>query len=194
MASDKTFEVGFRRRREGKTNYRKRLELVKSGQHRLVVRLSGRYVLVQLIGFGRGGDKIAAQGNSRELEKFGWKAGKKNLPAAYLAGLLAGTRAKKSGIEKAILDIGFRTPVHGSRCFAALKGAVDAGIKVPFEAGALPSQERISGKHIEEFAKKMPAEEFRKKFSGYAGKNIDAKNLGEIFENAKKSILQEVKK
>jgi large subunit ribosomal protein L18 len=193
MGGDSTFDVGFRRRREGKTNYKKRLELVKSGQHRLVVRLSSRHVLVQVICFGREGDKIAAQGNSKELEKFGWTAGKKNLPAAYLAGLLAGTRAKKSGVEKAILDIGFRTPVHGSRCFAALKGAIDAGLQVPFEASALPSQERISGKHIEEFAKKMPDEEFKKKFSGYAGKNVNAKNLTSLFENAKKNI-QEVKK
>jgi large subunit ribosomal protein L18 len=193
MGGDSTFDVGFRRRREGKTNYKKRLELVKSGQHRLVVRLSSRHVLVQAICFGREGDKIAAQGNSKELEKFGWTAGKKNLPAAYLAGLLAGTRAKKSGVEKAILDIGFRTPVHGSRCFAALKGAIDAGLQVPFEASALPSQERISGKHIEEFAKKMPDEEFKKKFSGYAGKNVNARNLTSLFENAKKNI-QEVKK
>jgi len=150
MAKDSTYKVGFRRRREGKTNYGKRLEFVKSNIPRLVARVSNKFVSVQVIRFERKGDAVIAEANSRDLEKFGWIAGKKNLPAAYLAGLLAGVRAKNSGTEKAVLDIGFRTPVHGSRCFAALKGAIDSGLKVPFDASALPSQERISGKHIEE--------------------------------------------
>ncbi|MDD5148301.1 MAG: 50S ribosomal protein L18 [Candidatus ainarchaeum sp.] len=193
MARDSTYKVGFRRRREGKTNYRKRLELVKSGRHRLVVRQSNKCVLAQLVIFDRQGDKVSAEGNSRDLEKFGWIAGKKNLPAAYLAGFLAGTRAKKAGIESAVLDMGFRTPVHGARCFAALKGAIDSGLKIPFEAGALPAQERLSGKHIEDYAKKLSPEEFKKKFSGYASRNVDARNLTALFESAKKNILQEVK-
>ena len=44
-----------RRRREGVTDYRKRLKLVKSGKLRLVVRRTNRYVIVQLVESKAGG-------------------------------------------------------------------------------------------------------------------------------------------
>ena len=65
MAKDATYKVAFRRRLEGKTNYKKRLELVKSGLPRLAVRKSNKFVLVQIIKFGRTGDNVLAQANSR---------------------------------------------------------------------------------------------------------------------------------
>ena len=193
MAKNATYKVAFRRRLEGKTNYKKRLELVKSGLPRIAVRKSNKFVLVQIIKFGRAGDNVLAQANSRELEKFGWKASKKNLSAAFLTGLLAGLRAKKAGIEKAVLDIGFSTPVHGAKCFAALKGALESGLQIPADASALPPEERISGKHIEEFAKKLSEEEFKKRFSKYVKDKVDAKNFVSLFENTRKKILQEAK-
>ena len=164
MAINATYKLAFRRKREGKTNYKKRLESVKGNTPRLVVRQSNKFMLAQITSFNASGDKTVVQALSKELEKFGWTAGKKNIPAAYLTGLLAGTRAKANGIEKAVLDIGFRTPVHGSRCFAVLKGALDSDLKINFDKSALPSPERISGKHIEELAKKLPEQEFNKRY------------------------------
>ena len=38
----------YRRKREGRTNYKKRLALLKSGQPRLVIRRSNRYLQFQL--------------------------------------------------------------------------------------------------------------------------------------------------
>ena len=38
--------------------------------------------------------------------------------------------AKRMSEKKAILDIGRRSPSHGSVVFATLKGAVDAGIEI----------------------------------------------------------------
>ena len=75
---------------------------------------------------------------------------------AYLTGLLAGKKAIKKGLKEGVLDIGLYTPRKGARIFAALKGVVDAGVKVPYGEEILPSEERIYGKHIgEEIAEKV---------------------------------------
>jgi len=122
---------------------------------------------------------------------MGWNACKKNIPAAYLTGLLLGTKAKKAKIEKAVLDIGMKRPVHGSAQFSLLKGAVDSGMDIPFDESAVPSAERISGKHIEDFASKLSAEDSKKIFSDYEKKKVDAKNISKLFENVRKKILSQ---
>ncbi len=193
MKAKSNYTVPFRRRREGKTNYSKRLGLVKSGIPRMCVRKSNRYIVVQLIEFHPQGDKILVHTSSKQLERFGWKADK-NLPSAYLTGMLLGAKAKKAKIQEAILDIGFNTPVHGSRVFATLKGALDNGLKVRFEESALPGEERISGKHIEEFAKSLNEEQFNKKFSEYLKKKIDVRELTKLFNAVKEKIAKEGEK
>jgi large subunit ribosomal protein L18 len=65
-----------------------------------------------------------------------------------LTGYLAGLRAKSRGVSGAILDIGLNPPVKGSRIYAALKGAVDAGLEVPHSPDILPDDSRVSGEHI----------------------------------------------
>ncbi|MDP6670941.1 MAG: 50S ribosomal protein L18, partial [archaeon] len=93
-----------------------------------------------------------------------------------------------------ILDIGFNTPVHGSRVFAALKGAIDNGLDVKADEKALPSEDRVSGKHIEEYAKKLGEEEYKKKFSTYVKKGINVKELSKVFEAVKQKIAKEGEK
>ena len=150
MASGPTYRVPFRRRREGKTNYRKRLRLLLSGKPRMVVRKSNRYIRAQLILAAPEGDKTVADANSAELAKFSWEFSKKNTPAAYLTGLLLGKRALRKGFKHAILDMGLHTPSQGCRIYAALKGAVDAGLEVPHDPSVFPAEERIRGEHIAE--------------------------------------------
>jgi len=167
MSKKSTYEKKFRRRLEGKTNYKKRLALLRSGKIRLVVRRSNKHVRVQFIKFDKKGDITLAEANTLQLRKMGWNAAS-NTPSAYLTGLLAGIRAKKAGIAEAILDIGMATPVHGAACFAALKGAIDAGIKIPAGESAFPKEDRIEGKHIETFAISLnnaTGKEYCKKFS-----------------------------
>ena len=149
----KTYKVKFRRRREEKTNYSKRLALVRYGKQRLVVRKTNKAIYLQVIAFDRHGDKVITQANSRELEKFGWKKAKRNTPSAYLAGLLCGVRAKNKNVSECILDIGFNSPILGGICFAALKGALDAGLKIPFEEKCLPTKERVYGHHVDKSLK-----------------------------------------
>lgn len=149
------FKTKFRRRREGKTNYTRRLRSLKSRKPRLVARIGLNSVTVQVNTFEAKGDKTMVSAVSTELRKLGWSGHCGNCPAAYLTGLLCGTRARKAGIKEVILDIGLHTPVPGSNVYAALKGAVDAGLSIPHEAKVLPSEERITGKRIEEHSKKQ---------------------------------------
>lgn len=164
----------FKRRRLGKTDYRKRLDLLLSKKSRLVVRKSLKYIRAQVIEFDNVGDKTMATASSEELKKLGWKFSTDNIPAAYLTGLLIGKKAVKKGIKEAILDEGLYASVPGSRVYAVVKGAVDSGLKVPVEEKVLPKEERIKGTHIASHLDKFKSlpEEFeriRQKILG--GKN-----------------------
>jgi large subunit ribosomal protein L18 len=150
MATSPRTRVPFRRRREGRTNYRTRLALLKSQETRLVVRRTNGNVIVQFVDWTQTGDAVKATAVAQELKGMGWEGSAKNTPAAYLTGLLAGKRAAQAGVESAVLDIGRHTPTKGSRVFAALKGVLDAGIDVPHGGEDIyPSEERISGAFLE---------------------------------------------
>lgn len=152
-ASGPTYRVPFRRRREGKTDYRRRLKLLLSRKLRVVVRKSNKYVRIQLVSADTRGDKTFVAAISSELGRYGYEGGKCNTPAAYLTGLLFGKKAKEAGFDDAILDIGLHTPVHGSNVYAALKGALDSGMTIPHDTAVFPSDERIHGEHIATFLK-----------------------------------------
>lgn len=144
-----------RRRRQGYTDYRKRLRLVKSGVERLVIRRSNRRITIQLVKSKVGGDETLITISSDVLAKYGWKASFKSVPAAYLTGLIAGKKALEKGLSKAIVDLGLFRSIKGSRLYAAVKGVLDAGLEVPVSEEVIPSDERIHGKHISEYAEKI---------------------------------------
>jgi large subunit ribosomal protein L18 len=184
LARSGRYKVKFRRRREGKTDYMKRLALLKSRKPRVVVRRTNRYIIVQFIGFKGEGDGVIAYAFSKELEKYGWPYGGKNLPAAYLTGYLAAMRAKKAGVTEAILDIGRFPSTKGSRLYAALKGVLDAGIDVPHSPEILPDEDRIRGEHIASFAEKLEEEgSLERQFSDYLRRGADPKIISEAFES-----------
>ncbi|WP_373468064.1 50S ribosomal protein L18 [Acidianus infernus] len=191
MALGPNYKVKPRRRREGKTNYYKRYIYVLSRAIRLVVRLTNEYVIVSVMKFDPKGDITIAFAHSIELvKKYGWKGDTNNTPAAYLTGFLAGLRAKKAGIESAVADIGLFTPTKGARVFYAIKGALDAGLKVPM--GDIEFDEnRIKGVHISEYAKKLEAEnpeKFNKLFSRYLSRGLNPKDLPSHFEEVLNKI------
>jgi len=147
MATGPRYKVPFRRRRDNRTDYYKRKRMLTSGELRAVVRRSSKNVTIQFAEFGMEGDRIVAAATSAELKALGWNRACSNIPAAYLTGYLAGTKAKKAGIEYAVLDIGMQTPAKGAVLFAALAGMLDAGIEIP-HGDVLPSDERLFGDHI----------------------------------------------
>ena len=150
MSTGPKYRVPFRRRREGRTDYRHRAGLLKSGSPRMVVRKSNKNVRIQFIGYKELGDEVLASAVSTDLAELGWNGSGKSTPGAYLTGLLAGKRAKEKGLEEAVLDIGLREPTKGAVVFAALKGVLDAGIDVPHSDEMIPSADRITGKHMRE--------------------------------------------
>jgi len=145
-----TYRIHFRRRREGKTNYRKRLKLLLSEKPRLVYRKTLKYIIGQVINFDKKGDVTLVGITSKILRKYGWKFACDNTPASYLTGYLLGKMALSRGIREAVLDIGLYTSTKGGRMYAFAKGAIDSGLNVPCNEEMFPSEDRIKGLHISE--------------------------------------------
>jgi len=155
MSQGPRYHLKPRRRREGKTDYRMRLALLKSGKPRIVVRRSLNNIRVQVINYSEQGDIVVASAMGSDLVKsYQWKHSMKTTSAAYLTGLLAGKRAIEAGITEGVLDIGRQVPTKGSKVFAVLQGVLDAGIDVPHSSEKLPSEDRILGKHLDDSIEK----------------------------------------
>ncbi len=136
----------LRRLREEKTNYRRRATMLIGRRDFVTVNITNENAQVQVLKPDMTGDKVIASAHSRYLLKQGWKGSRKNLPAAYLTGYVAGKRAIKSGVTDAILYTGTRR--YTQRVAAALKGVIDAGVNIPADEETFPSEERISGEHL----------------------------------------------
>ena len=188
----KSYAVQFKRKRKKITNYRKRLKLIVSGRHRLVVRKSLKYITAQIVEYSPDGDKIVASAHSKELKKHGWLYSGGNVCASYLTGLLLGKKISKIKINDAILDIGLNPSVKGSRIYALLKGVIDSGVKLSAPQEIFPSQERISGKHIADYAEKLKGNDaaYKKQFSKYIKNNLEPMDIPKNLEAVKKRILQ----
>jgi large subunit ribosomal protein L5e len=95
----KRFQVKFRRRREGKTDYAQRRGLViqdknkyNAKKRRLVVRILNKQVVCQIVNSGMKNDFVLESAYSTELPKYGVKAGLTNYAACYATGLLCARR------------------------------------------------------------------------------------------------------
>jgi len=155
MSQGPRYRIKTRRRRQGITDYRTRLALLKSGKPRIVVRRSLNNFRVQFVTYSEQGDLVVASAMGSDLAKsYQWKHSMKNTSAAYLTGLLAGKRAKDAGITEGVLDIGRQVPTKGAKVFAALQGVLDAGIDVPHSPDTLPEEDRILGKHVDKSIEK----------------------------------------
>jgi large subunit ribosomal protein L18 len=194
MAKGPMYKVPKRRRREGKTNYYRRYIYVLSRATRLVVRKSNRYITLQIIRPTPIGDITLASVHTSELiKRFGWKGDSKNISAAYLAGLLLGIKARLMGVEKAVLDIGLHTPSKGAKVFAAVKGAIDAGLKVPVDEDMIPSWDRIRGADIARYAEELfskDPERFKRQFSEILSRGLDPRRAVEHFEEVFSKIVE----
>ncbi|MHA2297095.1 MAG: 50S ribosomal protein L18 [Candidatus Hodarchaeales archaeon] len=199
MARDGRYKVKLRRRREGRTDYKLRKNLILSGKPRLVLRKSNKHLRAQVITSSPRGDNVHVNVHSSELTTYGWNYGCGNLPAAYLTGLLLAKKAKKVGFDtNSVLDFGLNTKVYGSRIFAALKGVVDGQfnikvgnerVKEKNENGIYPSEERIEGSTIANYAKFLKdnnKEKFEKQFSGKS----NPLKITSVFKKTKDAIMK----
>ncbi|GIY73168.1 60S ribosomal protein L5 [Caerostris darwini] len=103
----KRFQVKFRRRREGRTDYYARVRLVvqdknkyNTPKYRMIVRKTNTDIITQIAYARVEGDVIVASAYSHELKRYGVKAGLTNYSAAYCTGLLLARRLlKKLGMD-----------------------------------------------------------------------------------------------
>lgn len=192
MAKDARYRVAYRRRRQQKTDYQARRILATSENPRFVVRASNKGILAQVVIAELIGDKVLTQAASNELvSKYGWQASGKSIPAGYLLGLIAGHKAIKEGIETAYLDLGLKRPTKGSKIFAVVKGAIDAGLNVPCDSDIIPPPDRINGGDIAKYAQVIDSEGYEKYFSVYLRKSLRPEQLPEHFEETKKKIQED---
>lgn len=171
----------FKRKLQNRTDYRKRLKLLSYDTHRLVIRISSKHILAQIVEYKPSGDQTIVSAHTRELSKLGYKGGTRNTPAAYLIGLLIAKKAKEKSISKAIPDIGFRSR-SSSVLFSILKGAKDNGLDLKLDEKVIPKIERISGNHISALASKSSNKWI---FSKY---KIKPEELPKHFEDLKNRV------
>jgi len=166
----KRFQTKLERRRNCKTDYYARKRLVaqdknkyNSPRYRLVVRVTNRDVIAQIVYAKIVGDIVLAAAYSHELPLFGGKVGLTNYAACYATGLLcarriltklkldktfAGPTEPKEGQPrpfKALMDVGLARTTTGARIFAVLKGAVDGGVNVPHSTSRFAGYNKEKG-------------------------------------------------
>ncbi len=141
-----------RRRKEHKTDYLKRIRLLKSGSSRIIFKKTNRYLITQYVTSKEAKDKIKIGMTSKDLLKYGWpkefKGSLKSTPASYLIGLLMGKKTLEKKLPEPIINFGMLRVLHKNSAFAFLKGLKDSGIKVKCEDKLFPPEERIKGKHL----------------------------------------------
>jgi len=98
----KRYQVQYRRRREGKTDYYARRRLIiqdrnkyNTPKYRMVVRFSNRDITAQIVSAHLEGDRVLCAAYAHELSKYGLPkdVGVTNYAAAYATGLLLARRS-----------------------------------------------------------------------------------------------------
>ena len=173
-----TYELPFKRRYKGKTDYRARLALIKSGLPRIVLRFTSKRAIAELVKYDPNGDKVIAYATTNDIVKLGWKYSKKNMPACYLLGYMIGKLSLKAKVKEAVLDLGLRN--SSSRVGAFIKGLIDAGLSIPHSDDIIPDDKKIKGEHIINAAKNI---KIKNQFS-----KIKPDNMEKDFEEIKNKI------
>ncbi len=153
-------KVMKRRRMENKTDYSKRLNLLKGGIPRIVFRKTNKYIISQYVESSEAQDRIEIEVNSKKLLTKGWpekfKGSLKSIPASYLTGYSMGLEIKKKKKKEPIVDLGMIRVLHKSKVYGFLKGLKDSGINIKCDEEFFPEDDKIVGKNLkEDFSKQF---------------------------------------
>jgi large subunit ribosomal protein L18 len=166
-------KVSKRRRKQAKTDYAKRIKLLKSNSPRIVFRRTNKYLIAQYVTSKEAKDKVELGTTSKELLKFGWPkeftGSLKSISAAYLLGLLMGKKIKEKKLEKPIVDFGMIKMLHKTKTYAFLKGLKDSGLDIPCKEDVCPDESRLKGEHMKN---KISFEEILKRISNTSESKI----------------------
>ena len=143
--------VPYKRKRQGKTDYFARKNILKKNIPRLIIRKTNKYIIAQIVKSKEAQDFVLLGVNSKELLKNGLdekaKYSLKSVPAAYLTGLLLGKKAYGK-IKEVIVDLGLNRSVPGSRLYAVVNGIRDSKIETNCDESMFPKKEIIEGKNL----------------------------------------------
>jgi large subunit ribosomal protein L18 len=182
----------LKRIRTHKTNYRKREALLISKLDFVTIKISNQNVIAQVLKPEIQGDIVRVSTHSRELRRYGWKGSLNSLPACFLVGLVLGRKALEKGVDKAVLYIGNKP--FTSRIAACMKGIVQAGINIPISSESYPTEHRLNGQHIAEYALKIKTEDinkYNKFFSSLLKEGFVPENYQSHVEEITARILKE---
>merc|ERR1712170_222134 len=178
----KRYQVKFRRRREGKTDYYARKRLVvqdknkyNTPKYRMIVRCSNKDITCQIAYARLEGDRIVAAAYSHELPNYGVKVGLTNYAAAYCTGLLLARRV----LKKMNLDSAYEgnTEINGEHYMV--------------EDNADGPRAHIFGQHVADYMKSLAEEDeeaFKRQFSRFIKNGVTAESVEEMYKNAHAAI------
>jgi large subunit ribosomal protein L18 len=153
-----------RRRKENRTDYLKRLKLLKGETPRIVFRKTNKYIISEYTVSKEAQDSVVMGMDSRKLNEYGWpktaQGSLKSITASYLTGYLTGKTILKQKLEEPILDAGMNRVLHKNKIYAFIKGLIDSGIKINCKKEFFPEEERIKGDHLKN---KIPFTEIKSK-------------------------------
>jgi len=205
-----------------------------SPKYRMVVRFTNKDIITQIVYSKIDGDHVLCAAYAHELPRYGITNGLTNWPAAYCVGLLLARRLlTKLGLAdkyegcaepdgerfeveydgegarpfKAFLDVGLQRTTTGSRLFAAMKGAVDGGLAIPYSEKRFPGYDAsekkadpellagyIYGSHISEFMEYLMEEDdeaYKKQFASYITAGIEPDGVEDYYKNAHEKIRED---
>lgn len=181
----KRYQTKFRRRREGKTDYYARRNMIKQDlnkyvapKYRLVARITNSKVIAQVVYAELVGDKVMCQADSNEFQKWGLTTGLTSYAAAYATGLLLGRRLlKQLGMDEMYVG---KTEIDGEKFEAGAEAKdkrrpfmviLDVGIRRPTVGNrvfAVMKGASDAGLYVPHSNKKFPGfEKIDKKKSTY---------------------------
>jgi len=155
-----------KRRRENKTDYKKRLGLLKSGRPRIVFRRTNKYIIAQYVKSEEAKDKVVLGVTSKDLLKHGWAENAvgslKSIPSSYMIGVLVGKKILAKKLEMPIIDLGIIRTLHKTRAYAFLKGVIDSGLEISCPEECFPDEAKIKGEFLKN---KISFEEIKSKIN-----------------------------
>ncbi|XP_027449070.1 60S ribosomal protein L5-like isoform X2 [Zalophus californianus] len=190
----KRYQVKFRRRREGKTDYYARKCLViqdknkyNTPKYRMIVRVTNRDIICQLLNrFGM--DKIY----EGQVEVTGDEYNVESIDG-------------QPGAFTCYLDAGLARTTTGNKVFGALKGAVDGGLSIPHSTKRFPGYDseskefnaEVHRKHImvqnvADYMRYLMEEDedaYKKQFSQYIKNNVTP-DMEEMYKKAHAAIRE----
>ncbi|KAL5151623.1 60S ribosomal protein L5 [Glycine soja] len=214
----KRYQVKFKRRREGKTDYRARIRLINQDKNKYNTPkyrfVSNKDIVAQIISASIAGDLVLATAYSHELPRYGLEVGLTNYAAAYCTGLLLARRVLKTlemdeeyegnveatgedySVEpaesrrpfRALLDVGLVRTTTGNRVFGALKGALDGGLDIPHSDKRFAGFDKEKKELDAEILAEDEPEKYQSHFSEYIKRGIEADGIEALYKKVHAAI------